>query len=282
MTEAAQIHARQLAYWNGEGAARWLANNRSHEDTTRTAFADHALDRAAIRPGERVIEIGCGTGETSARIAEKVGPSGAVLALDVSALIGAEAKARLASFPNATAVVADAAAYPFEPGAADLVFSQFGGLFFGDPAAAFANLRTALKPEGRLHFICWRAPRPDVAMETVLRVIGAPASTAYSPGPQSLSDPDLISAVLTEAGFAAPRFEGLEGERDISRGRGVEGAVAATIETGPVYRRLSGQPEPVRTAAAEALGAYFATVERGGKVIQPVSAWIVTATPKRG
>ena len=119
-------------------------------------------------------------------------------------------------------------------------------------------------------------------METVLRVIGAPASTAYSPGPQSLSDPDLISAVLTEAGFAAPRFEGLEGERDISRGRGVEGAVAATIETGPVYRRLSGQPEPVRTAAAEALGAYFATVERGGKVIQPVSAWIVTATPKRG
>lgn len=280
MADAAQVHSKQVAYWNGDGAARWLANNRRHHDAVRASFADLAFERADLRPGENVIEIGCGTGETSARIAEAVGPTGKVLALDVSELIGAEAAAALAALPNATAVVGDAAAWPFEPGAADVVFSQFGVMFFGDPMAAFANLRAAIKPTGRLVFICWRTHSPNVPLDIALRHLPGPAPSGYTPGPQSLTKPELIDGYLTGAGFSAPVLESLESVRDISRGRGVDGAVESVLEAGAIYRLLSEQPPDVKAAVAADLRAYFASIEADGAIIQPVWAWIVTATPE--
>jgi ubiquinone/menaquinone biosynthesis C-methylase UbiE len=189
MADAAQVHARQVEYWNGEGAARWLANHSRRVDTARSMFADLALERASPRLGESVIEIGCGTGDASVELARRVGPAGAVLALDVSDLIGAQAKARLASLPNVRVAIGDAAAYPFEPRSADLLFSQFGVMFFGDPRAAFAHLRQALKPTGRLVFVCWRAPEPNPVLDIVFRHRPRPPATdIVEPGPQAFSD----------------------------------------------------------------------------------------------
>ncbi len=280
MVDTAQVHSRQVEYWNGEGAARWLANHTRQVDRVRATFADAALERAAVRPGERVIEIGCGTGDASLQLAERVGPTGALLAVDVSAMLAAEAQARLAPFPQARAAVGDAAAYPFEPRAADLLFSQFGVMFFGDPRAAFAHMRTALKPTGRLLFVCWRAPEPNPVLDIVHRHLPRPPADGFvEPGPQAFSDKARVEAILTGAGFTEISFEGLDGERDISRGKGAAGAVEGTLEGGPIYRLLAKQPDTIKAAIAEHLHDYFGSVEQHGAVMQPASVWIVGAKP---
>ena len=114
------------------------------------------LERAQLRQGERVVDIGCGTGASSIALAERVGPSGQVLGVDVSAPMLARAAERLPPGAPVKFVRADATTYRFESAAFDLLFSRFGVMFFAEPARAFANLRTALKPSGRLAFACWR------------------------------------------------------------------------------------------------------------------------------
>src|SRR5262249_62369674 len=114
---------------------------------------------AAARPGEQVIDIGCGTGGTTAALAHAVAPGGHVLAVDISeTLIEAARSQRL---DNATFVVGDASTHPFKDGAWDLVFSRFGVMFFADAVVAFRNIRRALKPAGRLVFVAWRTPQEN-------------------------------------------------------------------------------------------------------------------------
>ena len=108
------------------------------------------LERAQPRRGERVVDIGCGTGASSIALGERVGPSGQVLGIDVSAPMLARAAVRLPPGAPIKFVRADATTYRFESAAFDLLFSRFGVMFFAEPARAFANLRTALTPRLRL------------------------------------------------------------------------------------------------------------------------------------
>src|SRR4029453_2942629 len=110
-----------------------------------------------ICPGERVLDVGCGTGQTSLELARRVGADGRVTAIDISApmLGGPRDRARGAGVANVAFVGADVQTHRFEPGSADVAFSRFGIMFFADPAAAFTNLHGALRPGGRLGFVCW-------------------------------------------------------------------------------------------------------------------------------
>jgi ubiquinone/menaquinone biosynthesis C-methylase UbiE len=117
------------------------------------------LERAAIRPGERVIDVGCGSGATTLAAAPLVGAQGSVLGVDVSEPMLAVARRRAAGLGNVRFVAADAQTHAFEPGAQDLVLSRFGVMFFDDPPRAFASLRRALRPGGRLCFVCWGRSR---------------------------------------------------------------------------------------------------------------------------
>ena len=142
MKSAAELAADQAAHWNGPGGQSWLAAyariERSIADIGRIAIA-----AAAARPGERVIDVGCGTGDTTRALAAAVGApvgqtGGSVLGVDISEPLIAAARAKPA--PGASFVVGDAATHPFEAAAHDLVFSRFGVMFFGDPVASFRNL----------------------------------------------------------------------------------------------------------------------------------------------
>ena len=157
-----QLAAEQAEFWNGPGGKMWLAAYARIERGI-LGFGAAALDAAAVRPGEQVLDIGCGTGGTTAELARAVGTTGWVMGVDISEpLIGA---ARAQGLANATFEIGDAASWPFEDGSFDLVFSRFGVMFFGDPVAAFGNIR---RPEARraLHHyrLCggrWYGQDPD-------------------------------------------------------------------------------------------------------------------------
>src|SRR3954464_7823021 len=116
-----------------------------------------ALAALAPHPGESVLDIGCGGGETALELARAVAPDGTVVGVDLSAAVLAFAQRAAQGRERVRFVQADAQVFPFEPASFDAAFSRFGVMFFADPIAAFINIRCSLKPNGRLAFVCWRA-----------------------------------------------------------------------------------------------------------------------------
>ena len=280
MPNAAELNAEQLEYWGGAGGERWVAQ-KSRRDSMLERFGADALAAAAVQPGETALDIGCGCGETTARLSAAVGETGRVLAVDISPPILAEAHARLAGMDNVRIEQADAAEYIFPAGAADLLFSRFGVMFFGDPAAAFANLRKGLKPGGRVVFACWRSPAENLWMTAPFEAVKSllpPASKPdpEQPGPMSFSDPARVTRILTEAGFAPPTFEKVDATVDVASGGGVEGAVISAMELGPTARALDGADEALRKTVAEGLRDFLTSkVDASGAVYFPMAVWIV-------
>jgi SAM-dependent methyltransferase len=275
MVNPAELHAAQVKYWNGAGGARWLAQ-RDRRERTRTAFADVLMNRAAAALGETVLDVGCGLGDTSIWLAERVGPTGRVLAADVSAQLLAGARDRLAPYPWAEALHADAATFAFPQGEFDLLFSRFGVMFFGDPVTAFANLRTALKPRGRVCFACWEKNMSMTAVDAARRLLpDLPKPDPDAPGPLSLARPERITHILTEAGFAPPSFEKIAVTIDAAAGEGLDAAVTQTLQSGPAARLLEGQPDDVMKTIAAAVREALEPYEDNGTVNLPAAFWIV-------
>ena len=173
-----------------------------------TSVTNVSLDAAAAKPGEHVIDIGCGTGDTLLAFAKVVGPSGSVLGVDVSVPMLGFAKHRTAEagLGNVTCALADATSYAFEPRWADLVYSRFGVMFFDDPIKAFTNIRSAMKAGGRLVFVCFRSmpesPWFRVPIEAARpHVPPQPPVDPMAPGMFSLAREERLRGILTEAGF---------------------------------------------------------------------------------
>ena len=154
--EASGSNAGQIEYWNSPVGDRWVDIQES-QDRMLGPLGETAMAAAEIAPGHHVIDIGCGCGTTTLELAHRVGTSGHVFGIDVSTPMLERARQRAASEEALSIDLQnrDAATYQFEPQAYDRVYSRFGVMFFTDPAAAFANIRTALKPGGRLAFVCW-------------------------------------------------------------------------------------------------------------------------------
>jgi ubiquinone/menaquinone biosynthesis C-methylase UbiE len=127
-------------------------------------------------PGESILDIGCGGGETALDITRAVAPNGTVLGVDLSAAVLAFARRAAKGFQRVQFIQADAQVYPFKPGSFDAAFSRFGAMFFADPTAAFINVRRSLKANGRLAFVCWRALE-----ENSLDVLPLRAASAHLP-----------------------------------------------------------------------------------------------------
>ena len=170
------------------------------------SLGEAAIARLLPSPGEHILDIGCGTGTTSLEIARLVGETGHVTGIDVSAPMLVEARRRVqaAGLGNASFETADAALFQFEPRHYDAAFSRMGIMFFAEPAAGFTNLRRALRPGGRLSFVCWRSRDENTwatePIRAVARVLGEPDPIdPDAPGPFSLSSSDRIQSILTEA-----------------------------------------------------------------------------------
>jgi ubiquinone/menaquinone biosynthesis C-methylase UbiE len=282
MSEVGTRHAEQIAYWNGAGGVHWVAQ-QERTDLVMSGIAAVALAEADARPGDSVIDVGCGCGTTVQGLAQAVGPGGRVTALDVSAPMLGRARERLAGFDNVDFVLADAALHAFPPAMADLLFSRFGVMFFGDPTAAFARLRRAIKPGGRVVFACWRAPALNPWMVVPLNaayqhVPRLPQLGPEDPGPFSFADPERVRRILTGAGFGEPVLKPVDLALDLAAGGGLDAAVNYVLAIGATSRALDGQPDAIRAAAAGSIRRALAEYTEGPSVRLPAAIWLVHAT----
>jgi len=270
----------QIEYWNGPAAERWAIHQEAL-DRALEPFGLAVLERAGIRPGERVLDIGCGCGATTLAIADRIGESGHVLGIDVSSRMLAEAARRTAGRSNVALLETDAATHPFSP-SADVIASRFGVMFFDRPVEAFRNLRGALASAGRLAFACWRAPSENpwvsVPMNAALRRVGAqPPTGPDEPGPFSFADRGRVEGILRAAGFAAVRVEPFDADVVLSIA-GVEPALEFAITAGPAGRLLADAPPGVAEAVREDLRNELVRAAAGGRVALGGAVWIASAT----
>jgi SAM-dependent methyltransferase len=271
----------EVAYWNSTAGRHWVERQES-QDTLLAPILKAALERAQPRPGEHVVDIGCGTGASSIELGKQVGPSGQVLGVDISAPMLARAAERIPPAAPINFVRADATTYKFDPAAFDLLFSRFGVMFFAEPARAFANLRAALKPGGRLVFACWRKFDENGWLQVPLRAAQAhvpplPRPGPEDPGPFSFADEARVRRILAEAGFAAVKLEPRDCALDIACGRGLDEALQTAMEIGPTARALQDQSAEVRTAVATSVRHALQSHQRGEQVPLGAAIWIVTA-----
>jgi ubiquinone/menaquinone biosynthesis C-methylase UbiE len=274
-------NADQIAYWNGPGGQRW-ANRQQAQDILLKPVADILVDRAQIKPGERVVDVGCGSGAVSIAVAEKVGPSGHVLGIDVSGPMLARARQIAPAGRPLEFALADATVHPFEHASFDLVVSRFGVMFFAEPARSFANLRKALKPAGRLAFACWREPRENPFFMAPLQAVykhvpKLPQVGPEDPGPFSFASEQRVVRILGEAGFSKIAMEPCNLALDPAIGLGLDVAVQGALEIGPAARALAEQPPEVVAAAAQSVRQALAPFVEGQTVPLGASIWIVTA-----
>lgn len=279
-TAEAAANSDQIAYWNATAGETW-ASMQDLLDHQFQPISARVLQALAAAEGERVLDVGCGCGATTLAIAQAVGGGGRVLGADISRPMLAVARARIAQagLRQAEAMEADAQAHAFEPGAFDAAFSRFGVMFFAQPQAAFANIRRAIRPGGRLAFVCWRPlienPWMLVPAVAALQRLGEapPAADPLAPGPFAFADPDRVRGILDGAGFAdvsLTPFDQPIGPPSLEAG------VALAMKVGPLGAVLREQPDKapmVVDAIREALAPY---VTPDG-VRLPSATWIVQA-----
>ncbi len=270
----------QAAYWNEQGGPTW-AELSPLLDRQLATITEHALAVLAPRPGERLLDVGCGCGATTLSLAECVKPAGEVVGLDISRPMLDVARGRAAAKGTSGVrfVEADAQTWAPAPAAFDGMFSRFGVMFFADPRAAFRNLLGLLRPGGRLVFTCWRSlaenPWMTAPMAAAAAHLPAPAPPPVpdAPGPFAFADAGRVRDILDCAGFTATEitpFDTLVG------GNSLEGSLELALRIGPLGACLREMPE-LATKAAAAVREVVAAHERDGAVWMPGAVWIVRA-----
>jgi ubiquinone/menaquinone biosynthesis C-methylase UbiE len=257
MTPAQTFNEEQRARWNGNDGEFWV-REQDRMDRILAPITDPLLTFAAPAAGSSVIDVGCGCGATTVELARKVGASGRVTGIDISEPMLGRAKERLRGYGNADFRLGDAADIPVQDLRANMIVSRFGVMFFGDPAAAFTNLRTGLAPGGRVRFACWRSIQENPWLQLPLHAVyehvpRLPKPAPEEPGPFSFADPERVERILTEAGFSTPSFTRLDVQLDLAVGGNLEDAVLHASETGPARRALTDQPDEIRAAALESI-----------------------------
>jgi len=278
-------NAYQAADWNGQSGEYWAAN-QARLDAMFAVFGQAAIEAAAPATGERVLDVGCGAGASSLALAARVGAGGHVLGVDISEPLIGRARALAPQDTPAQFQVADASSTELPEGAFDILFSRFGVMFFDDPTAAFANMHRALKPGGRVAFVCWRGVAENDWVRLPMGAIkGIVPPTAphnpEAPGPFSFGDRGRVTRILTEAGFTdiaiAPFDASIPFGEGATRDAAIDDAVKMVLEGGPLSRVLADQPDDIRARAWASVRAAFAGLPGERSVMIDGAAWIVMA-----
>ena len=265
-----------IEYWNATGAARWVAG-RERIDRGLAALGDALIAFAAPQPRERVLDVGCGCGTATLELARRTGAP--ALGLDISVPMLAAARERVPPGLAVEFVEGDASVHPLEP-RFDLAVSRFGVMFFADPVAAFANLRSALAPGGRLAFMCWRAfeanPWAAAPFEAARPLLPPqPEADPHAPGPFAFADAARVREILARAGWRDIVTTPLDAT--MWMGDSLDDAVAEALVIGPLARAAVDLAPDVRARIAERVREAYAPFVTPAGVTPPAAAWLVGA-----
>ncbi|NIO07413.1 MAG: methyltransferase domain-containing protein [Deltaproteobacteria bacterium] len=284
MTDSTGSQMDSIALWNGVLAERF----ERHRDLLLEGLRYHSTDPIngfGLPKGAKVVDVGCGWGDTAIELAKRVGPRGRVLGIDCCKpfLEKGRRDAKTLGLRHVNFVEADVRSYTFES-EFDLVFSRFGMTFFDDPVAGIRNVGRALKPGGKVLFITWRAieenPWLNLTKQVVLRFLPAPEgnTASHGPGPFSMSDPRVVTAQLEAGGFGNIAFE--RTDRLFTLGSTMEQAIEFVLAFGPaaeVFREAGKEAEGRREAIENALRVELAKYQHQGAVKMQSGSWTVTA-----
>jgi len=238
-----------------------------------------------VSEGDRVVDVGCGYGDTAIQLAERVGSTGSVLGLDccTAFLDFARADAKTAGASNVEFIEADVQGYPFE-GDFDFCFSRFGTQFFENPVAGLRSMRASLKPGGIMTMIVWRTsadnPWLGMAKDVVLKYLPPPGDDARScgPGPFSMADQEMVTKQLEIAGYDDIKFERVDAPLMV--GNDIQDAVNFQLALGPageVFREAGDEAEQKRVEIEQALSAELGRYVQDEGVILESSSWVISA-----
>ncbi len=250
-----------------------------------THHSAQVLPSLELGAGDKVMDVGCGFGDTAIQFARRVGPSGSVMGIDCcdEFLKSARADAKAAGVTNLTFVEGDAQSYPFEP-VHDFCFSRFGAMFFENPVAGLRNMRSSLRPGGVMTMIVWRTiddnPWLGLPKQVVLRHLPAPGEDALTcgPGPFSMADQDMVTKQLEIAGYTDIRFERVDAPYVV--GRSPEDAVGFQLAIGPageVYREAGEEGERKHDEIEAALTFELSKFETPEGIVMGSSSWKISA-----
>jgi SAM-dependent methyltransferase len=275
------LNEKQRAYWNEVAGPRWAAADEAME-TIEAPLLDRLMQGAAPAAGEAILDVGCGSGRSTVLLARAAAPNGRVLGVDLSRPLLELARARLerAGLLDGSVELVEDDAQTRRFGAEfDLVFSIFGVMFFEDPPAAFANLRSALREDGRLAFLCWRSFRDNPWVAIPLGAAAPHLELAPpepgAPGPFALADAVLLREILDAAGFRDIEIDGCDTTVDLAPS--VEEAMRFLMQVGPLATPLAQAEPAARLRALDAIRRALAEEVGEGPVSLPSATWLVRA-----
>jgi SAM-dependent methyltransferase len=274
--------------WNGPLFEVWI----KYRDLVADGLREHGENALRLTPpatGDRVLDIGCGLGDTTTRLAEMVGQGGSAHGVDVAERMieTATAEARAAGAQNVTFAVQDVETEPLDR-EFDYAFARFGTMFFANPVAALRNVRNAMSPGGVLNIVVWRRKldndmmhRAELVVAEYLEEPEESDAPRCGPGPFSMANADTVTDVLVHAGWSEIRLV----RQDLSYriGRDLDQAVEFNMDLGPgaeVLRMWGDRVEEIRPKIAADLRAALGDfVQADGSVVAPASTWAISARP---
>jgi SAM-dependent methyltransferase len=272
-------NAGAFAAWDGPDGDHWVAHETTF-DASLARYRQPFLDAAGIAADDVVLDIGCGTGQSTCDAA-RLAASGSALGVDLSARMLQRARQRAAEqgIANAHFLQADAQIHPFDPASFSVAISHTGAMFFGDPIAAFANIARALRPGGRLVLLVWQSLTHNQWVRDLSTALAGgrdlPTPPPNAPGPFSLSDPERSRSTLTAAGFTDVTVTGVEEPQWF--GATADRACRFVGGLGFAQNLLGDLDHSARARALAALRAEIAAHLTSDGVLYPSAMWIITA-----
>ena len=281
MSELTIANQEQREFWSDIKGDLWVTL-QPRIDTMLATFGDKALDTLNPQSGERILEIGCGTGTTTLALGEQVGASGEILAADLSRpmLNKAIERANVSAEHSITFVEADAQVHNFPTAAFDAVYSRFGVMFFDNPVAAFRNIRKAVRPGGRMAYVCWADRKanpwiriPAGAAKAFLDLPAPPPDDA--PGQFSMENEHRVQQILHDAGWSDIGLERFTVNGSI--GSNAADAASFITKMGPMSEPFALADSDTQNKTLQVIEEALTPYSNDSGVTLGFSTWIVSA-----